>query len=457
MIRQLVASYVLLVAVALAGFTVPVAFTLTSQVYGDAENAARREAQIAALLLAADDAPSRQALVRLVEAYQEQTSARMDVLSANRAAVNPLPRPVEPDDEAFTTAFDGRESLRWEYAPALRADGLVLAVPAKTEDGTVVGAVRISYPSAPLTTRLWQIWGFRAALAVAVLIAAAFVGVWLARRLTRPLRQLNDMASRLRDGDLTARAAETGPPETRTLASTLNTATETIDTLVGSQRKFIGDASHQLRTPLTALRLSLDNIADCVDDPEVGEDIDRATAEVVRMNRLVNGLLALARAESAVVVQEPVRLADLLTDRFETWRAVADERGVTLQQDLAEPGLRVLAGAGHLEQVLDNVLSNALEVSPDGGVVTIRSRRREDRVVVEVLDQGPGLPAPDRLRAFDRFWRGPGLTGRSGSGLGLAIVKQLVSDDGGTVTLDEAPAGGLCVRITLRALPTSGG
>ena len=447
MIRQLVASYVLLVAVALAGFTVPVAFTLTSQVYGDAENAARREAQIAALLLGAGDPPSQQALVRLVAAYQEQTSARMDVLAASQA----------PADPAFATALGGREYLRWEYAPALRADGLVLAVPARDRDGAIVGAVRISYPSEPLTTRLWQIWGFRAALAVAVLVVAAGLGIWLARRLTRPLRQLNDMASRLRDGDLTARAAETGPPETRTLASTLNTATETIDTLVGSQRKFIGDASHQLRTPLTALRLSLDNIADCAEDPYVREDVDRATAEVVRMNRLVNGLLALARAESAVVAAEPVRLADVVADRFEAWRAAADERGVTLRQENAEPDPRVLSGHGHLEQVLDNVLSNALEVSPDGGEITVRSRRQEDRIVVEVLDQGPGLPAPDRLRAFDRFWRGPGLTGRSGSGLGLAIVKQLVTDDGGTAALDDAPGGGLCVRLSFRASPTSGG
>jgi len=442
-IRQLVASYVLLVAVALAGFTVPVAFTLTSQVYGDAENAARREAQVGALLLGAGDAPSRQALDRLAAAYQEQTSGRMDVLGD---------RPTT--DPAFAAALDGREYLRWEYAPALRADGLVLAVPAR-QDGRIVGAVRISYPSEPITTRLWQIWGFRAALAVAVLVVAAGLGIWLARRLTRPLRQLNDMASRLRDGDLAARAAETGPPETRTLASTLNTATETIDTLVGSQRKFIGDASHQLRTPLTALRLSLDNIADCVDDPYVREDVDRATAEVVRMNRLVNGLLALARAESDVATPERVRMADVVTDRFDVWRAAADERGVTLRHDTED--LWVLSGPGHLEQVLDNVLSNALAVSPDGGDIVVRGRRQDGRVVVEVTDQGPGLPAADRLRAADRFWRGPALTGRSGSGLGLAIVKQLVTDDGGTVTLDAAPGGGLCVRITLRASPTSGG
>ncbi|NUT94042.1 MAG: HAMP domain-containing histidine kinase [Saccharothrix sp.] len=453
MIRQLVASYVLLVAVALAAFTVPVAFTLTGQVYGDAESAARREARTAALLLATGDAPSRQALARLAEAYEDETPGRMEVLSAGRTAVAPLPPPADPDDPAFAEALAGREFLGWDHVPALDADGLVLAVPAESADGRVVGAVRIAYPSAPITQRLWQIWGFRAGLAVAVLVIAALLGVWLARRLTRPLRELNRMASRLRDGDLTARAEETGPPETRTLAGTLNTATETIGTLLGSQRAFIGDASHQLRTPLTALRLSLDNVADSVDDPYVREDVDHATAEVVRMSRLVNGLLTLARAESAVAAAEPVKVADVVSDRFGAWRAAADERGVTLRHEAADPSLRVLAGPGHLEQVLDNVLSNAVEVSPDDGVIVVRTFPEGDRGVVEVVDQGPGMQPSDQLRAFDRFWRGPGLTGRSGTGLGLAIVKQLVSDDGGSVGLDTAETGGLLVRVVLRACP----
>jgi two-component system OmpR family sensor kinase len=454
-IRQLVASYVLLVAAALAAFTAPVAVTLTQQVYGDAEGSARREAQVAALVLATDDESSRQALVQLMSAYAQQTPGRLDVLPA----VGGLPTPVAPADAAFTEALDGRESLRWGHADALGADGLVIALPARATDGTVVGAVRVSYPSKPLTDRLWEIWGFRAILAVIVLAIAAASGVLLARRLTRPLRELNLMASRLRDGDLTARAAETGPAETRTLASTLNTATGTIDTLVGAQRAFIGDASHQLRTPLTALRLSLDNVADGVEDPYVREDVERATAEVVRMSRMVNGLLTLARAEAAVTSPEPVRLADTVADRFESWRAVADERGVTLHHELTDPDLRALASPGHLEQVLDNVLSNALEVSPDDATITVRSVREDAKAICEIVDHGPGMPAADRQRAFDRFWRGRGLTGSGGSGLGLAIVKQLVTDDGGTVSLHESETGGLRVRIALRApaSPTSGG
>jgi signal transduction histidine kinase len=410
-IRQLVWSYVLLVAVALAAFTVPVALTLNSQIYGDAVNSARRDAQTAALLLASGDTRSLNALK---DAYEQQTPGRIDVLG-------PAP-----------------ESTAWD------AQGLKLTVQATKPDGTVVGAIRLSYPDAQIRARLWQIWGFRAALAVGVLIVAALLGLWLARRVTRPLRELHGMAARLRDGDLTARAEETGPPETRTLARTLNTATETIGTLVGSQRAFIGDASHQLRTPLTALRLSLDNVADGVDDPHVREDVEMATAEVVRMSRLVNGLLALARAEADVAQPEPVQVSDVVAERFTAWRAAADERSISLVCE--GPGIRVLATPGHLEQVLDNVLSNALEVSPDGAAILVRTTRPG---LLEIIDSGPGMPEAERLRAFDRFWRGQGLTGRGGSGLGLAIVKQLVTDDGGTVSLEAAPGGGLCVRIRL--------
>ena len=412
MIRQLVWSYVLLVAVAIAAFTVPVAFTLNNQLYGDAENTARREAETAALLLASGDTRS---LSALVDAYERQTPGQIDVLG-----------PEVPPGHV------------WD------SEGLKLTVRATKPDGTVVGAIRLSYPDDRITDRLWYIWGFRALLAVGVLIVAAFLGLWLARRVTRPLRELNGMAAQLRDGDLTARAEETGPPETRTLARTLNTAAETIGTLVGSQRAFIGDASHQLRTPLTALRLSLDNVADGVEDPHVREDVEMATAEVVRMSRLVNGLLALARVEADVAHPEPVQVLDVVAERFTAWRAAADERSISLVSEGS--GIRVLATPGHLEQVLDNVLSNALEVSPDGGTILVRTTRPG---LLEVIDSGPGLAGADRARAFDRFWRGQGLTGKGGSGLGLAIVKQLVTDDGGAVTLDAASGGGLCVRIRL--------
>jgi two-component system OmpR family sensor kinase len=202
---------------------------------------------------------------------------------------------------------------------------------------------------------------------------------------------------------------------------------------------------------LTALRLSLDNIADGVDDASVREDVEQAASEVVRMSHLVNGLLALARADAAGGGTVPVCLPEVIEQRLAVWRPAAAERGIRLATTGSYDGApMVVAGSGHVDQVLDNVLSNALAVSPEGATVRIDLAASRDAVVLAVHDEGPGMSADEKARAFDRFWRGRGLTGRSGSGLGLAIVDRLVTDDGGSVVLDDAPTGGLCVRISWR-------
>ncbi|MEU1557574.1 HAMP domain-containing sensor histidine kinase [Streptomyces scabiei] len=462
MIRQLIRSYVLLVAVAIALFTVPVAFTLTNQLRGDTGQALEREATTMAQLLGAGDAASCAALAKMAGAYPADEE-EVEVTATNRCAREGLKEPTA--DAALAEALNhGRSTLDWG-SDFIWGDNLVVTVPAfggspddATGEDDVVGAVRIKFSTDDLTARLWQIWGFRATLAVLVLLAAAIIGVYAARRLTAPLRQLNEMASKMSDGDLTARSPVTGPQETQTLARTLNQAGERLDTLIASQRIFVADASHQLRTPLTALRLSLDNIADGTDDEFVREDVEQATAEVVRMSRLVNGLLVLARAEAKVTAAEPLSLRDIIQERLDVWRPAADERGVTITlRGSADGRPLVLASPGHLDQVLDNVLSNALEVSPDGATITVSVETRGDEVVLSVLDEGPGMSDAEKSRAFDRFWRGQGLTGKSGSGLGLAVVKQLVTDDNGTVALKDAPGGGLCVALTLRAARHGGG
>ncbi|MFI7016836.1 sensor histidine kinase [Streptomyces sp. NPDC050164] len=463
MIRQLVRSYIFLVAIAIALFTVPVAFSLTSQLRGDTEDSVVREAETMALLLANGDSTSCEALQEMAEAYAAQTPGDVQVAGAPGCAPSLL-RPRQ--DAALTAALDRNDPTTDWGSSFIWGPELVITVPAKRAgEDRAVGAVRIVYSTDEMTDRLWTIWGFRAILAVLVLVVAALLGVGVARRLTRPLRQLNDMASKFSDGDLTARSPVTGPPETQTLARTLNQGAERLDTLIAAQRIFVADASHQLRTPLTALRLSLDNIADGVDDAFVREDVEQATAEVVRMNRLVNGLLVLARAEAKVTVAEPLPLLDIVRERLAVWRPAADERGVTIALRGSIDGRpSVLSSPGHLDQMLDNVLSNALEVSPDGGTITVRVDPLGDVVGVSVLDEGPGMSDAEKSRAFDRFWRGQGLTGKGGSGLGLAVVKQLATDDGGTVALTDAPpvsasldrghphGRGLCVTITLRAV-----
>jgi signal transduction histidine kinase len=218
-----------------------------------------------------------------------------------------------------------------------------------------------------------------------------------------------------------------------------------VSQLLSSQRQFAEDASHQLRTPLTALRLRLENL-----ERDVGRegraDLDGALREVDRLGLLVDGLLALARSGASSAAAEPVELDLLARERIEAWTALATERGVRLDADL-DGAVVARAAEERVRQVVDNLVENAVEASPAGGTVTLVTRAAPPWVELRVRDEGPGLGEEERQRAFDRFWRG---RAGEGSGLGLAIARSLVEADGGEVELVPGPDGGLDAVVRLR-------
>jgi two-component system OmpR family sensor kinase len=169
-------------------------------------------------------------------------------------------------------------------------------------------------------------------------------------------------------------------------------------------------------------------------------------AEVERLSRLVEGLLALARSDASDETGERLDLGSLVESRAEAWSALAEERGVRLETSRDGPAI-VRAAPARVEQVLDNLLANALEVSSEGGTIRIGTSRGREWVELHVVDEGPGLRAEERERAFDRFWRGRG--SGEGSGLGLAIVKRLVAADDGRVELRAAAPRGIDAVVEL--------
>jgi signal transduction histidine kinase len=237
----------------------------------------------------------------------------------------------------------------------------------------------------------------------------------------------------------------------RELARSFNDTAAKLEALVHSQEQFVADASHELRTPLTALRLRLENVEHAV-SPAGLDDLDAATEELERLDRMVEDLLALARADVSEAPAEEVVLADLVAERARAWDAYAAERGIALVTEL-DGRQAARAGRGRTEQVVDNLLANAIEASPTSGSVWLRARAGPGAVTVSVVDEGPGLTPVERERAFDRFWRG---ASGSGSGLGLSIVRRLVELDGGRVELREAGTGGVEAVVTLpSARPTT--
>ena len=319
-------------------------------------------------------------------------------------------------------------------------------------NGTPIGTVVLERPVDVLNQNIANLWLYVAVLSSLAMVAAALVAIYFARWVSRPLAKLDNAARQIADGELSVRAGtRSGPPELRRMAATFNMMAGRLETLVHGHRAMLADVSHQLRTPLTALRLRLDLLAaDSL--PADADELAGAQEEIARLSRLVDGLLATARAESVTEQLENINVVSAVTERVAAWQPVADGHGVKLVVDMpCAPGDRkdaprplVALGAGHLEQILDNLLDNAIDAIGDkGGSVTVSGVSSASGTTLTVADDGPGMSPQERSRAFLRFVSGS----VSGTGLGLAIVHRLVTSNGGTIRLADTPGGGLTVVL----------
>ncbi|GAA4232865.1 signal transduction histidine kinase [Streptosporangium album] len=332
-----------------------------------------------------------------------------------------------------------------------RAEELVIVEPVIRE-GEVVGAAVTAGPTDRLRGRIAGIW---AMITLGCLIALGltwFAARRLARWTLRPVHELDAVTHDITEGRLEARVAHaTGPPELRRLAVSFNVMADTMTEMLERQRTFVSQASHQLRTPLGALRLRVENLADHLRASGRHEH-ELTLEETERLARTLEGLLALARAErhqnetgGADLVA--VDAADTADRRLDAWRPRAAELGVTLRRTGGLGGC-VLTVPEALDQLLDALIDNALKFGADE--VTVHVEQADDLAEIHVLDNGPGLPEEARTRALGRFWRSPAHQNVDGSGLGLSIVAVLVAASGGSVDLLAREPSGLDVRVRLR-------
>jgi signal transduction histidine kinase len=300
------------------------------------------------------------------------------------------------------------------------------------------GAVFLSLPADSAYDRIHAMWIALAGFALVVLALTGLLSARMASDMTRPLAKLERSVSRLGDGQLSERATPEGPSELRALARAFNGMAVRIEDLVSAQARFVADASHQLRSPLTALRLRLENLESDVGGGAAEESLAGAEREVQRLSRLVDGLLTLSRADGDRPDRDSVNVQEVVEERVEFWEPLATERGVDIRlarTHLGEPMMTLIPG--DLEQIVDNLLANSLDVTPEGGGISVELRDTVAGIDVAIIDEGPGMSAEARARAFDRFWQGGQRSG--GSGLGLAIVLQLAHRNGAEVELMPAP------------------
>ncbi len=400
----------------------------------------------------------RKVLKRVVEATERQTGARV-VTTDGRGRVLADSADLASFGTAYATPerpefgvvlFRGRIDSRRRFSSSLGNELLLVTVPV-VDNGRVVGAVRLSQDTGTVSAQVRRSWIGVGLIATVLVLIAIGVAWFLASSLVRPVSRLESAAKRLGDGDLDARAELEGPPEVATLASAFNRMADALSANLVAQQDFVANASHQLRTPLTGLRLRLETIRE--QGGTASEQAGKAEREVDRLSALVDDLLELARALSMDSTGANLNLGAAADQAVERWRGPAAEREMQLQ--IRKTGdATVWADPADVSHIIDNLIENTIHYCPPGTMILVSvGGSTGGRPALVVADTGPGIDPHDADRIFERFYRGStGRAGGPGTGLGLAIVSELARRWGGEVRL--LPGAGTTIEVTFPARST---
>jgi signal transduction histidine kinase len=290
---------------------------------------------------------------------------------------------------------------------------------------------------------LW--WQFLMAGAIAAVFALV-ISRWLARGMTQPLRDMAAAARRMETGDYSVRVHTTSRDEVGQLAAAFNRMSQELENLEASRRDLVANVSHELKTPITAIRAHLENLLDGVEQPDP-RTLQVMLAQSDRLGRLVEQLLDLSKLESGEVPlrREDVPLASVVRQVISEIDVASAGRGVDVRSDVPEDLPPIDADRERVHQVLFNLVDNAVRFTPVGGHVRIEAHRHNGSVEVVVADTGIGIPAAALPRLFERFYRADPARAREdggGTGIGLAIARSVVEAHGGTISAESEPGQG---------------
>jgi signal transduction histidine kinase len=282
-----------------------------------------------------------------------------------------------------------------------------------------------------------------------LLVVVAFVAFGRAvRRTARPIGDVMDAASRVANGDYSARVPVYGPREVRDLAESFNEMAERVEAGERQRRNLVADVSHELRTPLSVIQARVEGIVDGIYRPD-REHLDLVLDQTKVLARLLDDLLLLSKAEAGALTleREPTAPRALVEDAIAAYRDEAAERDIRLEPRVAEAVPDLDVDRVRIGEVLANLVTNALRYTPRGGAVTISAERAPNGVALAVTDTGPGIPSGQLSHVFDRFAKS---TESRGSGLGLAIARSLVEAHGGSISA-RSDRSGTTIRFELPA------
>ncbi|MDP9225550.1 MAG: ATP-binding protein [Actinomycetota bacterium] len=460
--RLLLAAAYLLITVVLV-LEVPLALSVERRAISEFEAGALGNAAVIASQISGDvhsvrstgapgAASAKASIIRAAESRARAIGARIlvvdsggGVLADSAGIAISGAEYATPSRPEFSAALVGRRiDVRRRFSESVGNELLLVTVPV-VDRGTVVGAVRVSESLATLGARVHRTWLGLAAIGASVVFVGLGLAWFLAASVARRIRLLEEAAVRLGRGDLEARADVSGPEEIKTLALSFNRMASRLSASLTSQRDFTANAAHQLRTPVTGLKLRLESIEQ--EGGRAAEDARKASAEADRLSGLIDDLLALAAASTGP--STPGARLDLsreLQAGIDRWEQAATRSGRTLQAAPSPGEVPVDAEERDVADILDNLIENSIRYTPEGALIQAEAGHRDGRPFLAVSDSGPGIPPEERERIFERFFRGAqGRKTGAGTGLGLAIVDELVRRWGGEVQL----ADGRTMRVEI--------
>ncbi len=296
-----------------------------------------------------------------------------------------------------------------------------------------------------------NIWILLCGAPVVLAVFAILTIFNLYNRFGRPLEQLFKAINAIEEGDLSVRVPEKNSDIYSDLIKRFNKMVGELERAEQQRRNLTSDIAHELRTPLHIIQGNLEGVIDGVYEPTT-EHINNTLDETKLLARLVNDLQTLSLAEAGQLPLHPTRflLADLMQDLTSSFSSQAASLGIDLKTSITDSSQEFTADYDRLNQVLSNLISNALRHIPKGGTISLVTTSIESRIRIEVKDTGEGIPTEDLPFIFDRFWRGDkSRTGRTNSGLGLAIAKQLIQAHGGTIEAQSELGKGTSFIIEL--------
>jgi signal transduction histidine kinase len=449
---RLLAAFAYLLVLVLVALAVPFAVSVARRVEAEVAGQTTSDAHLIAAS-AASRLGSPVALRDLVADAGDDVSGRVVVVDARGRLLAD-----SAGSDRLGSSYAGRPEISSVLATGQTAEGrrrsetldeelLYTAVPVVV-DGRRVGAVRVTRSAAPVDARVRRDVLALAAIAAGALLLGLVLAWLLAGSLARPLRALAGTARRLGRGELHARAEVTGPAEQREVATAFNEMAARLERVLEAQREFVANASHQLRTPLTGLRLRLEAATLKAGDTELAFELEAAEREAERLARLLTALLTLAREGGDPGAPSAVDLEGAAAAAAARWGREAERTEHRIE--LAGDGsVHARASEEDVAIALDNLIENALAYSPGGTEIRLEWGHADGRAYLAVVDRGPGIEPGEEERLFERFVRGNAANGSPGTGLGLAIVRTLARRWGGDADIARRPDGGARAQLLL--------